>query len=136
MPTYEYRCGACGHEFEEFQSITANPLKKCPSCAKLKLQRLIGTGGGIIFRGSGFYETDYRSESYKKAAEAETKPAGSETKAGDGGKKSEGGTSGGEKATGEKPPGKSGETSGGKSGGTSDGGSGKSDSKGKGAKVA
>lgn len=73
MPTYDYACQACGHEFEEFQSMSAKPLKKCPACGKAKLQRLIGTGAGIIFKGSGFYETDYRSESYKKSAEAEQK---------------------------------------------------------------
>lgn len=74
MPTYDYRCSACGHEFEEFQSITASPLKKCPKCGKAKLVRLIGTGAGVIFKGSGFYETDYRSEGYKKSAkEAEGK---------------------------------------------------------------
>lgn len=74
MPTYDYRCSGCGHEFEEFQSITAAPLKKCPKCGKAKLVRLIGTGAGVIFKGSGFYETDYRSEGYKKAAkEAEGK---------------------------------------------------------------
>ncbi len=67
MPTYDYRCEACGHEFEEFQSITAGALRKCPDCKKLKLKRLIGGGAGILFKGSGFYETDYRSESYKKA---------------------------------------------------------------------
>ena len=71
MPTYEYRCNACDHQFEEFQSITAKALRKCPECAKPKLERLIGTGAGIIFKGSGFYETDYRSDSYKKGAEAE-----------------------------------------------------------------
>lgn len=74
MPTYDYRCSGCGHQFEEFQSITAAPLKKCPKCGKAKLVRLIGTGAGVIFKGSGFYETDYRSDSYKKAAkEAEGK---------------------------------------------------------------
>lgn len=73
MPTYEYRCAACDHEFEQFQSITADALTKCPECGKRKLQRLIGTGGAILFKGSGFYETDYRSDSYKKAADAETK---------------------------------------------------------------
>lgn len=72
MPTYEYRCEACEHEFEQFQSITASPLRKCPECGRLKLRRLIGTGAGVIFKGSGFYETDYRSESYKKAAKAES----------------------------------------------------------------
>lgn len=75
MPTYDYRCDHCAHAFEEFQSITAAPLKKCPACGRRTLQRLIGTGGGIIFKGSGFYQTDYRSDSYKKAAEAETKAA-------------------------------------------------------------
>jgi putative FmdB family regulatory protein len=72
MPTYEYECEACGHGFEQFQSITAKPVKKCPSCGKPKARRLIGTGSGIIFKGSGFYQTDYRSESYKKAAKAES----------------------------------------------------------------
>jgi len=72
MPTYEYICDACGHELEEFQPITAKPLKKCPACGKNKLSRQIGTGAGIIFKGSGFYETDYRSDSYKKAAKAES----------------------------------------------------------------
>ncbi|MEM1354312.1 MAG: zinc ribbon domain-containing protein [Planctomycetota bacterium] len=71
MPTYDYVCDACGHAFEEFQSITAAPLKKCPACNKNKLRRLIGTGAGIIFKGGGFYETDYRSDSYKKAAKAD-----------------------------------------------------------------
>ncbi len=74
MPTYEYRCTACRHEFEEFQSMTAKPLRDCPACGKKSLQRLIGTGAALVFKGSGFYQTDYRSESYKKAAEAE-KPA-------------------------------------------------------------
>ena len=79
MPTYEYACESCGHEFEEFQSITARSLKKCPRCGKAKLHRLIGTGGGVIFKGSGFYQTDYRSESYKKAAEAEKSAQSSPT---------------------------------------------------------
>ncbi len=71
MPTYDYRCDACGHELDLFQSMTESPKKKCPNCKKLKLKRIIGAGGGIIFKGSGFYETDYRSESYKKGAEKE-----------------------------------------------------------------
>ncbi|NLG43140.1 MAG: zinc ribbon domain-containing protein [Phycisphaerae bacterium] len=71
MPTYEYRCEACSHEFEHFQSIKSPCLEVCPACGKKKLKRLIGTGGGIIFKGSGFYETDYRSDSYKRAAAAE-----------------------------------------------------------------
>ena len=65
MPTYDYLCENCGHAFEKFQSITASSLRKCPKCKKMKLNRLIGSGAGIIFKGSGFYETDYRSESYK-----------------------------------------------------------------------
>ena len=71
MPTYDYQCSNCGHEYELFQSITAKPVKKCPQCGKNSAERLIGTGSGIIFKGSGFYQTDYRSESYKKAAKAE-----------------------------------------------------------------
>lgn len=74
MPTYEYHCKACDHRMEEFQSITAKPLRKCPACGRNQLERLIGIGAGVIFKGSGFYETDYRSEAYKKAAEAEVKP--------------------------------------------------------------
>ncbi len=69
MPTYDYRCDACEHAFEQFQSMSASPMRKCPECGKLKLKRLIGTGAGVIFKGSGFYETDYRSDSYKKAEE-------------------------------------------------------------------
>jgi len=73
MPTYDYRCDACAHEFEEFQSMLEQPLKKCPKCKKAKLRRLLGTGAAIIFKGSGFYQTDYRSESYKSAAKADAK---------------------------------------------------------------
>jgi putative FmdB family regulatory protein len=76
VPTYEYECDACGKRFEEFQSITAAPIRKCPMCGKRKVRRLIGAGAGIIFKGSGFYQTDYRSESYKSAAAKEKeKPA-------------------------------------------------------------
>jgi putative FmdB family regulatory protein len=71
MPTYDYHCDACEHEFELFQSIKAEPEKKCPECGKNKLRRLIGPGAALVFKGSGFYKTDYRSESYKKAAAAE-----------------------------------------------------------------
>ena len=73
MPTYDYRCNACDHEFELFQSMSDAVKKKCPDCGKLKLERLIGTGAGVIFKGGGFYETDYRSDSYKKGAEADKK---------------------------------------------------------------
>src|SRR5262249_35523461 len=81
MPTYDYVCQACDHSFEEFQTMTEPPLKKCPKCGKSKLQRLFGTGAAVLFKGSGFYETDYRSESYKAAAKAEketAQPAGSD----------------------------------------------------------
>lgn len=69
MPTYDYECDACGHEFELFQSISEPVKRKCPECKKQKLRRLFGTGAAVVFKGSGFYETDYRSESYKKGAE-------------------------------------------------------------------
>jgi len=84
MPTYEYQCDACQHNFDEFQSFSEEPLKKCPKCGKKKLRRVYGPGAAIIFKGSGFYQTDYRSESYKSAAKAEQ----------DKGKAPEGGTSG------------------------------------------
>jgi putative FmdB family regulatory protein len=89
MPTYEYKCDACGHTFDLFQSIKANSIKKCPSCGKNKIKRLISMGGGLIFKGSGFYITDYRDKSYadkakaESGAPAEAKPAeggGGETK--------------------------------------------------------
>ena len=83
MPTYEYICESCDHAFDEFQYFSEPPLKKCPSCKKPKLRRLFGTGSAVLFKGSGFYETDYRSESYKAGAKAETdsnKPATSATK--------------------------------------------------------
>lgn len=71
MPTYDYKCDACGHQFELFQSITAEAETKCPECKKKKLRRLIGPGAAIVFKGSGFYKTDYRSDSYKKQAAAD-----------------------------------------------------------------
>jgi len=71
MPTYEYLCKACNHRFEELQSFSEAILKKCPACKKKKLERLLGAGAAIIFKGTGFYQTDYRSESYKSAAKAE-----------------------------------------------------------------
>ena len=72
MPTYEYQCSKCGHEFETFQPMTAGALKKCPACGKLSLKRLIGSGGAILFKGPGFYATDYRSEGYRRAAKTES----------------------------------------------------------------
>ena len=71
MPTYEYQCDACGHRFDELQSFSEPTLKKCPACKKKKLQRLIGTGAAILFKGDGFYQTDYRSESYRATAKAD-----------------------------------------------------------------
>jgi len=90
MPTYEYICEKCGHEFEAFQSISARPLRMCPekSCARKKwgrgrVKRKIGAGAGLLFKGSGFYTTDYRSEGYKQAAKKDTtapKPSSSDAK--------------------------------------------------------
>lgn len=80
MPTYDYECDACGHEFELFQSISEPVKRKCPECKKSKLRRLFGTGAAVVFKGSGFYETDYRSESYKKGAEKDKKPKDSSEK--------------------------------------------------------
>jgi putative FmdB family regulatory protein len=96
MPTYEYLCQKCGHKFEQFQSITADAIKKCPKCGKNAVQRLISGGAGLIFKGSGFYITDYRDSSYADKAKAEsgeskssdTKPA--EIKTGDTAKPTDG----------------------------------------------
>jgi putative FmdB family regulatory protein len=88
MPTYDYECDACGHAFEQYQGINDPKLKKCPECGKLKLRRLLGTGAAIMFKGSGFYQTDYRSESYKKSAAAD-KPASDSAASGDSTKSSE-----------------------------------------------
>jgi putative FmdB family regulatory protein len=81
MPTYDYQCRACGHEFELFQQMSDPVKRKCPRCGKAQLERLIGTGAGVLFKGGGFYETDYRSDSYKKAAEAEKKSSEGKTEA-------------------------------------------------------
>ena len=86
MPTYDSECDACGHEFELFQSISEPVKRKCPECGKPKLRRLFGTGAAVVFKGSGFYQTDYRSDSYKKAAEKE-KSSHDGAKADSGGKK-------------------------------------------------
>jgi putative FmdB family regulatory protein len=93
MPTYAYACDACGHRLEEFQSITAPPLKKCPACRKAKLQRLIGAGAGVIFKGSGFYQTDYKKSGGDKG--------GSDKASGTKDKKDDGGKSEGTKAAGQ-----------------------------------
>lgn len=76
MPTYDYECDACGNQLEMFQRMTDEPVKKCPSCGKDKLRRLFGKGAAIVFKGSGFYQTDYRSESYKSAAAKESQDSG------------------------------------------------------------
>src|ERR1700709_1934320 len=76
MPTYEYRCSNCGHEFEKFQSIKAAPIKECPACGQPTAQRLISKGGGLIFKGSGFYITDYRSDAYKNSAKSDSAAGG------------------------------------------------------------
>ena len=74
MPTYDYRCKACKHELDLFQSMSERPKRKCPACGKNQLERLIGMGGGLIFKGKGFWQTDYRSESYT-AGEKQDKDA-------------------------------------------------------------
>ena len=75
MPTYEYECGACGHHFERSQPMTAHPLRTCPKCGRRKIRRLLGMGGALIFKGSGFYATDYRSASYKEGAKKDSPAA-------------------------------------------------------------
>ena len=92
MPTYDYVCNACNHQFELFQSITAAVRRKCPQCGRWRLRRLIGPGAAILFKGSGFHQTDYRSDSYRKAAAA--------VKKADGGGSSDGKTSDGKTSDG------------------------------------
>jgi putative FmdB family regulatory protein len=89
MPTYDYECKGCGHRWELFQSIKADPVKKCPKCGKARAQRVIGAGAGILFKGSGFYQTDYRSAAYMKAAEADKKSSDGNGKADKGSAKTE-----------------------------------------------
>ena len=84
MPTYDYQCDECGHEFELFQQMSAPVKRKCPECGLLKLRRLIGIGAGVLFKGSGFYETDYRSDSYKSGAKREKDAAETKSEKGDG----------------------------------------------------
>ncbi|MGH2566801.1 MAG: FmdB family zinc ribbon protein, partial [Bacteroidota bacterium] len=80
MPTYDYRCGKCGHEFEEFQSMSAEPLKTCPNCGNDTLKRAMGSGAGMIFKGSGFYQTDYKSSGDGKKADTPKTEKKTETK--------------------------------------------------------
>jgi putative FmdB family regulatory protein len=106
MPTYDYECRACGKTFEVFQSIAEAPKKKCPACGKAKLQRLIGPGAGFIFKGSGFYITDYRSADYKEKAKAESgATAKTDAKGGDA-KPGDAKTSTPKEGTGKEGPGK------------------------------
>lgn len=90
MPTYDYQCSECGYSFERFQPITARAIRKCPSCGKRKVRRLLGSGAGVIFRGSGFYQTDYRSKAYRDAAKND-RPASGESKGASQGAKDSGG---------------------------------------------
>ena len=106
MPTYDYECGACEHTFEVFQSIKDPVKRKCPACGKSSLRRLIGAGAALIFKGSGFYKTDYRSDSYSKGAAAD--------------KKTDGGSGTDSKASDSKPAVKSSEDKGGKKSKSSD----------------
>jgi putative FmdB family regulatory protein len=80
MPTYDYICDACGHEFEAYESIMSSPQTDCPACHEAKLRRKIGPGAAILFKGSGFYQTDYRSDSYKAKAKADSPPSESSSK--------------------------------------------------------
>ena len=79
MPTYDYVCDECGHRFERFQRMSEGNLRKCPECGRLKLKRLMGTGAGVIFKGSGFYETDYKRKSpngtARKSSSSSSTPA-------------------------------------------------------------
>jgi putative FmdB family regulatory protein len=79
MPTYDYECPDCGHRFEAFQAMTAKPIRKCPSCGKRRVRRLIGSGLAPIFKGSGFYQTDYKAKPVDSSADkpAESRPQGS-----------------------------------------------------------
>jgi putative FmdB family regulatory protein len=98
MPTYEYHCDACEHEFEELQGFNDPVLTKCPECGKKKLRRLFGTGSAILFKGSGFYQTDYRSEAYKAAAKADQEKQSGAGGSGKNGASETNGTGGTEKA--------------------------------------
>lgn len=86
MPTYEYKCDGCRKQFDVFQSITADPLRKCPTCKSTKVKRLLGGGAGLLFKGTGFYITDYRSDGYKKAKKSDGSSSGSASKSDSGSK--------------------------------------------------
>jgi putative FmdB family regulatory protein len=99
MPTYEYQCDACEHNFDEFQSMSEPALTKCPKCGKKKLRRVFGAGAAVIFKGSGFYQTDYRSDSYKQAAKADQEASGKSGGTADGAGKADSAGTGGSKDT-------------------------------------
>ena len=99
MPTYEYQCDACDHNFDEFQSMSEPSLTKCPKCGKKKLRRVFGAGAAVIFKGSGFYQTDYRSDSYKQAAKADQEAGAKSDGKADGGGKTDSAGTGGSKDT-------------------------------------
>ena len=88
MPTYDYKCLACDVRFEKFQGITAPPIEECPECGG-KVKRLIGAGAGLIFKGSGFYITDYRSEGYKESAKKDKKESSGKSESSDKSEKKE-----------------------------------------------
>ena len=106
MPTYDYVCQACGHVLEIFQSMSEGPKRKCPQCGALRLKRQIGSGAGIVFKGSGFYQTDYRSKSYHEARQRDEKGASSPSAgdsaagAGDSGNGKSSASEGGQKSSG------------------------------------
>lgn len=111
MPTYEYVCEKCGHQFEQVQSISAKALKTCPEdrCAqspwgKGKVKRAISGGAGLLFKGSGFYITDYRSEKYKEAAKKESTPPAADSKAASKSDAKPAASKSGEKSSGSPPP--------------------------------
>ena len=122
MPTYDYVCDACGHALEAFHAMSAPPLRTCPKCGKKKLVRKIGAGAGVIFKGSGFYQTDYKSPLRGSATKSEGEGAGasekgaasSEGTGAGGGKKDAGDASGGEKPAGKASSGGKGKGRGGK----------------------
>ncbi|MFQ5888898.1 MAG: FmdB family zinc ribbon protein [Gemmatimonadota bacterium] len=91
MPTYEYRCRSCGHAFERFQRISEPPIRSCPECGKRRVERLISTGGGLVFKGPGFYATDYKSPapSGKSGREGDDSAAGGKKATGETGEGAE-----------------------------------------------
>lgn len=113
MPTYDYICKACGHKLEIFQSMTESPKRKCPACKKSKLERQIGRGAAILFKGSGFYQTDYRSSSYTEGAKQDASPPPAKSDSSASGAKPQEGKDGGSTPS---APGKSGDSGGAGSG--------------------